>query len=183
VKKAKRRDYNKVKKDAKRFAAWLNGPNTIMENRMKITALRTELKGPTGKIITKQSDKPLLNQDGSPKMGMLKNGMYAPLMELEPWTVKVALIESLETPIDSDKNHGWKKAKELGDLCARISAQDEEVEVSADEIVLLKDRIDKAFLGSVSVCWAMVNHLENPPTPAPIPAQVEMQAEAPVSES
>lgn len=150
---------------------------------MKIVALKTELKGPTGKVITKATERPILNQDGSPKMGMMRNGMYAPMMEVEAWTVKVTLLEALETPIESDKNHGWKKAKELGDLCARIGAQEEEVEVTADEIVLLKDRVDKAFNGSVAVCWAMINHLENPPAPAPIPAQVEAQESAPISGS
>jgi hypothetical protein len=149
---------------------------------MKITALQTKLKGPAGKPIERQTDRPKLKQDGSPEMGVLRGPggqtIYSPLMESEPWTVKQVLVESLETPLESDKDQGWKKAKELGDLCARISAQDEEVEVTADEIVLLKNRVDKAFLGAIQVCWAMVNHLENPPTPAPIPAQTEAQESA-----
>ena len=100
---------------------------------MKVSNVNMVLKSPTGVEI----------KDGPEAKGI---------------TLKEMLERVLVTPLQTDAELGLQKMVMLGGLLERISKAKKELELSSEEVTILKERTAKIF--GVVVTWAIVKALE-----------------------
>ena len=67
-------------------------------------------------------------------------------IEVEDGSLKTLLVNALFSNLKGDETLDGKKKYEMYTLSKKISEAEEEVELSAEEITLLKDRVGKAYV-------------------------------------
>ncbi|MFA5158162.1 MAG: hypothetical protein WC451_03200 [Patescibacteria group bacterium] len=100
----------------------------------------------------------LLQRDGKP---IIDNAGREDAQEA---SLRIAIINSLESILDTDRNEQPIKKYERSKLADKVYAFDE-VEFTVEEIAMIKERIGKLFGPYVvKLCWDMLENKEITPT-------------------
>jgi hypothetical protein len=82
-------------------------------------------------------------------------------------TVKLVLESALSMPMEEDLRHGTQRFIKLGDMLKALADAKDDIELTSEQITLIKERVPQCFRGNPQIVWGALQACEGAWNDAP----------------